>query len=105
MSLTESEKRDFVEQIIEIVGQSADKLNEKGFGSTGRLDSLKTKNQEAITAEAGQKKAETRAHEATKVAQQKLDDAYNEASATVNLIEGLLGKDDELVRTLRKLRN
>ena len=44
------------------------------------------------------------AKNATKLAQETLDAAYTDGSATVDLITGLLGKNDNLVLEIKKLR-
>lgn len=45
-----------------------------------------------------------KAQEVTAQAKQTLADAYKDASDCADLISGLLGKDNELVRKMRKFR-
>jgi hypothetical protein len=102
--LTEAKKRDFVTQIITLVEENQEVLTDKGFDPTARVDELKTKKTTADTAEIEQQEAAARAKEATAEANRTLDDAYSDASDFADLISGLLGKDDELVKKMRKFR-
>lgn len=105
MSLKESEKRDFVHHIINDVEQNSTTLQKKGFDPKQKLTELKQFSQDADEAEAIQLKVHAEAMKATQQANEKLDVAYREASAMVELIAGLLGKDDDLVRKLKQIRN
>ena len=103
-SLTESKKRDFITQLIVIIEQNAPLLTNKGFDPTGKLSQLKAEKALADLTEAGQREAVAAAKNATKAAVEALDAAYTDASATVDLISGLLGKDDNLLLEIKKLR-
>lgn len=103
-TLNEKESRDFISQVIVIVGQNSGALADAGYDPTNRSEQLKTKLQTADEAEGEQQKAQAVALEATKRANTTLKEAYDDASAMVNLIEGLLGKDNGLVHKLRQLR-
>ncbi|WP_339138657.1 MAG: hypothetical protein WGN25_10060 [Candidatus Electrothrix sp. GW3-4] len=102
--MTEAKKRDFVTQIITLVEENQEVLTDKGFDPTERVDELKNKKTTADTAEIEQQEAAAKAKEATAEANRTLDDAYNDASDFADLISGLLGKDDELVKKMRKFR-
>jgi hypothetical protein len=102
--LNDKEKRDFVSQTITTVEQESDTLMAAGFESANRVTQLKNEIEAAEDAEVAQQKAQAAALDATKVAQQTLKVAYDDASAMINLIEGLLGKDNSLVHKLRQLR-
>lgn len=102
--MTEAKKRDFVTQIITLVEENQEVLSDKGFDPTNRVDELKVKKTTADTTEIEQQKAAARAKEATAEANRTLDDAYDDASDFADLISGLLGKDDELVKKMRKFR-
>lgn len=104
-TLNEKEKRDFISQTITIVEQEAASLNAAGFDPANRIAQLKGEMTDADAAEANQQKAQAAALDATKMARQTLKIAYDDASAMINLIEGLLGKDNSLVHKLRQLRN
>jgi hypothetical protein len=103
-TLNEKESRDFVSQVIVIVDQNTSLLTDAGFDPTSRSGGLKTKLQTADDSEGAQNKAQAAALDATKLANSTLKVAYDDASAFVNLIEGLLGKDNSLVHKLRQLR-
>jgi len=102
--MTEAKKRDFVAQIITLVEKEQDVLIGKGFDPAARVDGLKIKKTAADTAEIAQQEAAAKAKEATAQANLTLDDAYKDASDFADLISGLLGKDDELVKKMRKFR-
>lgn len=104
MSLTESKKRDFVNQLITIMEQNAQLLTDKGFDPAAKIAQLKQEIETAGEAEAKQAEATAAAKDATKLAQDTLDVAYTDGSATVDLIAGLLGKNDNLVIEIKKLR-
>ncbi|WPD20928.1 MAG: hypothetical protein SD837_12040 [Candidatus Electrothrix scaldis] len=102
--MTEAKKRDFVTQIITLVEENQEVLSDKGFDPAARVDGLKIKKNTADTAEIAQQEAAAKAKEATAQANLTLDDAYKDASDFADLISGLLGKDDELVKKMRKFR-
>jgi multidrug efflux pump subunit AcrA (membrane-fusion protein) len=105
MSLTDAEKRDFVAQMIDLLQQSNETLAGKGFDPSAKIETLTNLSRQAETAEASQQQAMADAKKATVEAQKNLEAAYKEASASVELVTGLLGKDNELVSQLRKIRN
>ena len=104
-TLSEAQQRDFISQIIERLNENANVLNEKGYNPETKVGELTSLSSEAQTAETAQQKALREAKEASKLSQEKLKEAYDNASATVELIVGLLGKDHPLSQQLRKLRN
>jgi hypothetical protein len=103
-NLNEKEKRDFVSQTILTVEENATMLTDAGFDPTNRVTQMKTELATADQAEISQQQVQAAALDATRVAQQTLKVAYDDASAMINLIEGLLGKDNSLVHKLRQLR-
>ena len=104
MSLNESKKRDFVTQLIVIMEQNAQLLTDKGFDPAAKIAELKQKMITADEAEGKQVEAMAAAKNATQVANDTLDSSYIDGSATVDLISGLLGKNDNLVIEIKKLR-
>jgi len=102
--ITESKKRDFVTQLVVIMQQNAQLLSDKGFDPTAKIAQLQQEILTADEAEGKQAEAAAAAKNATKLAQQTLDSVYTDGSATVELITGLLGKKDNLVIEIRKLR-
>ncbi len=102
--MNEAGKRDFISQMITLTEDESTNLTEKGFDPTSKIESLKTKNDDVEKAEVAQQKAAAAAQEATKLSNEKLDDAYKEASNLADLISGLYGKDSEIVKKIRKFR-
>lgn len=103
-TMNDAKKRDFVAQMISLVEAEQDVLTDKGFNPTERLDALKVEKQAADSAETAQQEAAAKAQEATAQANQTLATAYKDASDFADLMSGLLGKDNELVRKMRKFR-
>ena len=104
MSLNESKKRDFVTQLIVIMQQNAQLLSDRGFDPAAKITQLQQEMQAADEAEGKQVEAMAAAKDATRLANDTLDVAYTDGSATVDLITGLLGKNDNLVLEIKKLR-
>ncbi len=103
--MNEAGKRDFVSQIISLVEEEKAVLTEKGFDPTVKVDGLIVKRTNSDKAETAQQEAAAKAKEATSYSNLKLDEAYKEASNVADLISGLLGKENELVKKMRKFRN
>lgn len=103
-SLTESRKRDFITQLIVIIEQNAGLLTARGYDPTAKLAQLKAEKASVDQTEANQREALAAAKTATQLALDTLNIAYTDASATVDLISGLLGKNDNLLLEIRKLR-
>ena len=103
--LSEKEKRDFVVHVITTLNDEAAALTAAGFDPTERSTGLTAKSEAAAEAEVAQQKAQSVALKATKTSNQALDAAYEDASSVVSLVEGLLGKDNELVHKLHQFRN
>ena len=103
--MKESTKRDFVTQVIELLQDEAEVLASKGYTADNRISELNTSKQACDLAELEQQKAHAAAKEATKAANESLDVAYRQASETIDLLSGLLGKDNEIVKKMRKFRN
>lgn len=102
--INESKKRDFVTQLIVVMQQNAELLSDKGFDPTAKIAQLQQEILTAEEAEGKQTEAAAASKDATIVANETLDVAYTDGSATVELITGLLGKKDNLVIEIRKLR-
>ena len=102
--MTESKKRDFVNQLITIMEQNAELLTEKGYDPKNKINQLKQEMTAADAAEARQSDAMAAAKDATKLSQETLQTVYESGSATVDLISGLLGKKDNLLLEIKKLR-
>lgn len=102
--LTEAKKRDFINQLIVLVLQNEQRLKDKGFDPTERVGEIKTKSDDADAAEAKQQKAMAAYKNATTQANKTLDTAYTDASAFVDVLSGMLGKKDNLVLEIKKMR-
>lgn len=102
--LNEAEKRDFISQMIILVEQEKDRLMDNGYDASTKVNALKVKKNEADSSEMAQQEAAAKAKEATKLSNDKLNDAYREASNFADILSGLLGRDDEMVKKMRKFR-
>jgi len=102
--MNDAKKRDFISQMISLVESEQDALTDKGFDPTQRLDGLKVLKLDADSTETAQQEAAAKAQEATALANQALANAYKDASDFADLISGLLGKDNKLVKKMRKFR-
>jgi len=102
--LNEAKRRDFVSQLIVILERNAELLTDKGFDPNAVIARLKAELADADNAEGKQREATAAAKDATQMANDTLDVAYTDGSATVDLITGLLGKKDNLVIEIKKLR-
>ena len=103
-NMSEGKKRDFVSQMITLLEQNAQLLTDKGYNPENKINELKTELSATDEAEARQTEAMAAAKDATKLSQDTLDIAYRNGSATVDLLSGLLGKDDNLLREIKKMR-
>jgi hypothetical protein len=102
--LGESKKRDFISQLIVILEQNTQLFDDKGFDVAAKISQLKTELEAAETAEGRQTETSAAAKAATIEAQETLRTAYEDGSAAVELIVGILGKKDPLVQEIKKLR-
>jgi hypothetical protein len=104
MSLNEAGKRDFVSQMITLMEEEQATMTEKGFDPAAKIESLKTKEENANKAEIAQQSSAAIAIEATTHANDLLDEAYRKASNMADLLSGLYGKKSEIVKEIRKFR-
>ena len=102
--MNESGKRDFVSQMITILQQNTALLTDAGFDPSAKIAQLQTELAAADNAEGRQIDAKAASKLATREAKQTLGTAYDDGSATVEIVAGFLGKDHPLVQELRKLR-
>lgn len=103
--LTHDQKRAFIHRMIEILEENQDVLAQAGFDVQSRIDQLKQKWAEQEQAEAEQLQALALYKEKTELSVEKLSEAYKLASATVELIVGILGKDHPLVEVIKNIRD
>lgn len=102
--MSESKKRDFVSQLITLLEQNESLLTDKGYDPANKIAELKQELTATDEAEARQLEAMAAAKNGTKLSQSTLDVTYRNGSATVDLISGLLGKRDNLLLEIRKMR-
>lgn len=102
--LGEAKKRDFVSQLIVILLHNSELLIEKGFDPVNRMTGLQTHLTSADAAEGRQTDAKAASRAATTEANKTLMEAYEDGSAIVELLVGLLGKKHPLVLEIKKLR-
>jgi len=103
-NFSESKKRDFVSLMLALMIEEKTILTETGFDPTARIEVLKNRNKEADDAEIAQQLIAAQAKDATKLSVEKLSIAYKDASNAADLISGLLGKENEIVKKIRKFR-
>ncbi len=101
---SESSRRDFVSQMITFLEEERETLTTAGFDPASKIEALKAENNEAEVSEIAQQTAMAAAKEATQLSIEKLSIAYKDASNVADLISGLLGKENELVKKIRKFR-
>ncbi len=101
---SEAKQRDFVSQLTVILQQNSQALTDKGFDPAAKITELTQELTAADEAEGRQREAMAAAKDATQVTKDALAAAYTDASATVDLITGLLGKKNNLVLEIKKLR-
>jgi len=104
-SFSHAEKRNFAKQLVTILEQNGNLLQEKGFDPSAKIEELKNLIEDAEQAEAYQQKMQAQSKDATQKALESMDAAYNNASNTVEIMHGLLGKENTIVQELRMLRN
>ena len=103
--LTENEKRAFAHLVAEILQDNIARLHGLGYDGHARLHELRTKEQIAQEKEAAQLAARVASENATAESVEATEEVYKLASDTVELIVGLVGKDDPLAHRLRNLRD
>lgn len=102
--LSDAKRRDFITQLIVVLEQNSQLLIAQGFDPAAKIAQLRAELTDLETKEGRQLESLAAAKDATKAAQDALTVAYTDASATVDLIAGLLGKNDNLVIEVKKLR-
>ncbi|MGF7137951.1 hypothetical protein [Roseimarinus sediminis] len=104
VNLNDAGKRDFINQIKKILEENAEPISQAGFDPLPKIEALSSKAAAVEAAEVKQQQAQAAAKDATKLARNTLSEAYKEASETVSLLEGLLGKDHNLIKEIKKMR-
>lgn len=104
MGLTEARRRDFITQLIGVMKKNTALLTENGFDPLVKIDQLNAELEVVDQTEADKIDAIAAAKNATKVANEALRTAYKTSSKVVDSITGALGKDNNLVVEIKKLR-
>lgn len=104
MAIAEYRKRDFIAQMLQFISNNRDKLMEAGYNPDDAFLELSEKYRK--TRLDASKKAEALAayKNAVKLSGASLKDAYMQASGLAEILSGLLGKKDNLVLEMRKIR-
>ena len=105
MAYTETQRRAFTRSILEILRDHENELNDAGFNTQTRITQLEQLTQEAEDKEAAQVAAREAHLQATAASRSATKTVYGAASATVELIVGLLGKEHKLVKAIKNLRD
>ena len=103
-SLTHAQKLAFAREIAEVLANNSTELTAKGYDPTTKITDLGTESVSAEKAEANQQQAQADAIQATINSNASMDVVYNNASGSVDIVAGVLGKDDPIVQKLRKIR-
>lgn len=103
-TLKQSKQRDFIKQVLVIIGDNQHLMKEKGLDPTAKLALLHEKWEKMETVEGEKLQAKAELKDATRRSGECLKDTYTDASGLVDVFTGLLGKNNELVAELKKLR-
>lgn len=103
--LTHDQKRAFIHKIIEVLEENTQVLTAKGYDPAAKIAELTTQWQAQEQAEAAQIQIFAAHKAATSASNATLKVAYENASASVELIVGLLGKHHPLVEILKNIRD
>jgi hypothetical protein len=103
-NLTQSDKISFAETVEEIMTNSQEELQKVGFPAKERAPKQKENNENYIKEDGIQEKMKAQMTHQTKITTEALNDTYEMASNNVDGMVGLLGKDSELSKRLKKLR-
>ena len=103
--LTETTKREFSKRILDVLNTNKDTLKIKGVDAEVASGELSQLLDDAFSKENKQIQLQVETKKATADSQKATDIAYRKASATVELLVGALGKEDELSKRLKNLRD
>ena len=103
--LSHAQKLAFVREVLELLKMEQSNLLEKGVDVSQRIATLENESSLAEGAEAEQQKASSASKDATRKALTSIRTAYRDASDAVDQVAGTLGKNSELVKTIRGIRD
>ncbi|MBC8266031.1 MAG: hypothetical protein H8E84_03605 [Flavobacteriales bacterium] len=104
MNLTDAQKLAFAREMAEILTNNQAELVAGGYDPAAKITEFCTQSTAAENAEADQQQAQADAKQATMDANDTRDTVYNNASATVELMVGVLGKDNLIVQEIKAIR-
>ncbi len=102
--LTHAQQLAFAREISEILNNNAADLVAAGFDPALKVVQIQTEAQAAELAEANQQQAQAVAKQATRDAVEAMQTAYKTASASVEIVTGLFGKEHTMVQEIKKVR-
>lgn len=102
--ITDAQKLAFVREMSKILNNNGAALVAAGYDPAAKVTELQTQGGAAELNEANQQQAQAAAKQATIDATTSRDVAYNNASATVELMVGLLGKENLIVQEIKAIR-
>ena len=104
MAIAENRKRDFIAQMLQMIANNRDKLVEAGYNPDDAFRELSEKYLKTTLAATRKAEAMAEYKNAVKESNTILKDAYSLASNLAEILSGLLGKKDNLVLEMRKIR-
>lgn len=104
MAIAENRKRDFIAQMLQMIANNREKLVEAGYNPDDAFRELSEKYLKTTLAATRKAKAMAEYKNAVKKSNTILKDAYSLASNLAEILSGLLGKKDNLVLEMRKIR-
>lgn len=105
MALSFTEKLGFLREVAEFMEKNSDALKKAGFDAVSRLKDQKIKNDSVASANEKQESLKAQLHEQTKIVNSSMRDAYVTASGNLDAMSGVLSKDSETSKVLRRLRS
>ncbi len=104
-SLTFTEKLGLIEEVLKFQESNAELLKSAGYDAVARAGSLKQKRDIMVAENEKQERMKAEAKEQTKKVRIAEQDAYTTASGDLDAMAGVLGKDKEISKQIKKLRS
>ena len=102
--LTHAQKLAFAREIAEVLNNNKAGLVTAGYDPTQKIEELGAESKIAEKDDADQQQVLAASRQATITANTSMDKVYNNASASVDVIAGLIGKTNPITHELRKIR-
>jgi hypothetical protein len=100
-----ADKSEYSTESTNLIELNKDRIAAAGFDVTAKIDDIKAKIAATDAAATARNDAHQVAKEKTAAYNASLADTYTATSALVNILEGVLGANDPLVKTLIDMRN